>query len=70
VDWHGWVRWNHQLSPEDQGRFDSYYSRWLEYRQRSDWDQVRSMEGRMEDVMVHYNIPRDVPYDVIASQDR
>ncbi|HZR57933.1 MAG TPA: hypothetical protein VFA74_13750 [Terriglobales bacterium] len=68
VDWHGWVRWSRQLSPEDQGRFDSYYSRWLDYRQRRDWDQVRSMEGRMEDVMAHYNIPRDVPYDVIASQ--
>jgi hypothetical protein len=68
VDWHGWVRWSRQLSPEDQGRFDSYYSRWLEYRQRRDWDQVRSMEGRMNDVMAHYNIPGDVPYDVIASQ--
>jgi hypothetical protein len=70
MDWHGWVRWSRQLSPDDQGRFDSYYSRWLEYRQRRDWDQVRSMEGRMEDLMSHYNIPRDVPYDVIASQGR
>jgi hypothetical protein len=70
VDWHGWVRWSRQLSPEDQGRFDSYFSRWLEYRRRADWDQIRSMEGRMEDVMARYNIPRDVPYDVVASQGR
>jgi hypothetical protein len=68
MDWHGWVRWSRQLSPEDQGRFDSYYSRWLEYRQRRDWDQARSMEGRMNDVMAHYSIPGNVPYDVIASQ--
>jgi hypothetical protein len=70
VNWHGWVRWSRQLSPEDQGRFDSYFSRWLEYRRRGDWDQIRSMEGRMEDVMARYNIPRDVPYDVVASQGR
>jgi hypothetical protein len=70
VNWHGWVRWSRQLSPEDQGRFDSYFSRWLEYRRRGDRDQIRSMEGRMEDVMARYNIPRDVPYDVVASQGR
>jgi len=28
-----WQRWN--LSSDDQQRFDSYYSRWQEYRQRN-----------------------------------
>src|SRR5579885_3097441 len=33
-----------RLSPDDQQRFDSYYSRWQEYRQRSDFEQTQSMQ--------------------------
>src|SRR5258708_32860745 len=29
-------RWQGRLSTEDQGRFDSYYSRWLNYAQNND----------------------------------
>jgi hypothetical protein len=56
-----------QLSPEDQQRFDSYYSRWQEYQQRSDRDQIVSMEKRMQDVYAHYGIPSDTPYWRVAS---
>jgi|SRR6476660_1745672 len=60
-------RWQGHLSTEDQGRFDSYYSRWLDYAQTNDQDNRHSMEDRMRDVMSRYNIPSDVPFDQIAS---
>jgi hypothetical protein len=60
-------RWQGRLSAEDQARFDSYYSRWVNSGQNNDRDQQNSMEGRMRDVMSHNNIPGDVPFDQIAS---
>ncbi len=60
-------RWQGRLSAEDQSRFDSYYSRWVGYRQANDQGNRNSMEDRMRDVMSHYNIPSDVPFDQIAS---
>jgi hypothetical protein len=63
-----WQRWH--LSPEDQARFDSYYSRWQEYRQRNDRDQIESMEKRMRDVYARYNIPPDTPFWRVASNGR
>jgi hypothetical protein len=62
-------RWQGRLSTEDQGRFDSYYSRWLDYVQTNDRENRNSMEDRMRDVMSHYNIPSDVPFDQIASNN-
>ena len=60
-------RWQGRLSAEDQGRFDSYYSRWLDYRRNNDRDNRNTMEDRMRDVMSHYSIPSDVPFDQIVS---
>ena len=60
-------RWQGRLSAEDQSRFDSYYSRWLDAVQTNDRDKRNSMEDRMRDVMSHYNIPSDVPFDGVAS---
>jgi hypothetical protein len=60
-------RWQGRLSPEDQGRFDTYYSRWLNYTQTNDPANRNGMEERMRDVMSHYDIPSDVPFDQIAS---
>ena len=56
-----------RMSPEDQGKFDSYYSRWQQYRQSNDRDQIQSMEKRMQELMGRYGIRSDVPYDRIAS---
>jgi hypothetical protein len=56
-----------RLSPEDQGRFNSYYTHWLDYRQGNDRDNQNSMEERMREVMSRYNIPSDVSFDQIAS---
>jgi len=61
-------RWN--LSASDQQRFDNYFSRWQDYRQRNDRDQIRSMEGRMQDIYRHYNIPANTPYFMVASNAR
>jgi hypothetical protein len=66
--WGGRQRWN--LSGGDQQRFDSYFSRWQDYRQRNDRDQIRSMEKRMQDVYRHYNIPANTPYAWVASNAR
>jgi hypothetical protein len=58
------------LNASDQRRFDSYYSRWQEYRATNNREQIVSMEKRMEDIMVHYKIPLTVPYRAIASRER
>jgi len=60
-------RWQGRLSTEDQGRFDSYYSRWLNYTQTNDAANRNAMEERMRDVMSHYDIPSDVSFDQVAS---
>ena len=68
-DWDRWDsdRWRGRLSPDDQRRFDSYFSRWQDSRQRNDRDQIRSMEKRMQDIMSRYQIPQQIPYEQIAS---
>jgi hypothetical protein len=59
---------NQRLSGEDQGRFDSYFQRWQNYRRTNNRDEVISMEKRMFDVYDHYGIPHDVPFERVASQ--
>jgi len=56
-----------RLSSEEQQRFDSYYSRWQEYRRTNNRGEAASMEKRMRDLMSRNNIPSDVPFDEIAS---
>jgi hypothetical protein len=57
-----------RLSSEDQERFDSYYSRWREYRRTHNREETENMEKRMRDVMSRNNIPPDVPFDEVASR--
>ena len=63
-----WQRYH--LSSEDQARFDSYFSRWQDYRQRNDRDQIISMEKRMLGVYAQYNIPQNTPFWRVASNAR
>jgi hypothetical protein len=63
-------RWHGRLSPDAQRDFDSYYSRWQEYRESNNRDQMRSMEERMQDLKARNNIPPDVPNDAIAMSGR
>ena len=56
-----------RLSLSDQKRFDSYYTRWQSYKATNNQSQVRSMEGRMQDVYRHYGISANTPYGNVAS---
>jgi hypothetical protein len=49
------------LSPSDQQRFDSYYSRWINYRRTNNRDQMISMQRRMDELKGRYNIGPEVP---------
>jgi hypothetical protein len=64
--WQAQRSWN--LSPDDQRKFDSYYSRWIDYQRTNNRDQAGSMEKRMRDLMARYRIPQDVPFSRVASQ--
>src|SRR5262244_1078968 len=56
-----------RLSIGDQKRFDSYYSRWQSYKASNNHSEVRSMEGRIQDLYQHYGIPANTPYSRVAS---
>ena len=64
----GGGRYRSRLSTQDQSRFDSYYSRWLQYRQTNNRSEMASMEGRMRGIMNSYQIPLDTPFGAIASR--
>src|SRR5882757_8395300 len=66
----GGNRWSGRLPSDDQRRFDSYYSRWLEYRRTNNRDEIVSMEKRMQDVYQHNGIPSNTPYDAVATGGR
>jgi hypothetical protein len=56
-----------RLSPDDQRKFDDYYQKWMDASRKNDGDDIRSNARRMQDIMAHYNIPGNVPFDQIAS---
>ena len=58
-----------RLSPEDQHEFDKTYDKWQKDVRKHDRDDVRREERKMQDIMARYNIPRDVPYDQVASPE-
>jgi hypothetical protein len=59
-----------RLSPDDQAKFDKTYEKWERDRAKHDRDDIAKDEGKMQEIMARYNIPRDVPYDVLASGNR
>ena len=59
-----------RFSHQDQKKFDKAYEDWTEHRRKRDRDDVAKDEGKMLEIMARYNIPRDVPYDVLASGAR
>jgi hypothetical protein len=58
------------LSQRDQQRFDSYYTRWQQYKAANDRGEIISMEKRMLDVYAHYGIPAGTPFWRIATNGR
>jgi hypothetical protein len=59
--------WQGRLSPDDQKKFDKYYSKWVDAQHKNDRDDVEENAHHMADIMAHYNIPANVPFDQIAS---
>jgi hypothetical protein len=57
-----------RLSYDDQRRFDSYYTRWLDYQRTNNRGEVASMERRMRDIYGRYRIPLSVDFDQVASR--
>ncbi len=56
-----------RLSGDDQKKFDKYYKKWADARRKNDRDDIDENARHMEDIMAHYNIPANVPFDRIAS---
>jgi hypothetical protein len=65
----GGGNWNYQgrLRNDDQRRFDSYYTRWLDYTRTNNYSEIQSMEKRMRDIYSHYSIPYNTPWAAVAS---
>lgn len=59
-----------KFSAQDQKDFDKAYEHWLKDRRKSDRDDIAKDEGKMQEIMARYDIPRDVPYDLLASSGR
>src|SRR5258708_21023991 len=57
-----------QMSPDDQGRFNSYYSRWLQYKQTNDRDDMIGMKQRIQDPINRNGIPSKTPITMLPSQ--
>jgi hypothetical protein len=59
-----------RLSADDQKKYDKAYEHWQTDRAKHDRDDIAKDEGKMQEIMAKYNIPRDVPYDALASGNR
>ena len=59
-----------RFSPDDQKKYDKAYEKWQGDRARHDRDDIAKDEGKMQEIMAKYNVPRDVPYDALASGNR
>ena len=58
-----------RLSSDDQHEFDKVYEKWEKHIRKNDRDDIRKDERKMQDIMARYNIPRNVPYDQVASPE-
>ena len=56
-----------RLSPDDQRNFDKHYSKWVEAQRKNDQDDVADNARKMQEIMVRYNIPPNVPFAAIAT---
>jgi hypothetical protein len=59
-----------RFSPDDQKKYDKAYEHWQAARVKHDGDDVAKNEGKMQEIMAKYNVPRDVPYAALASGNR
>ena len=59
-----------RFSPDDQKKFDKAYEKFQRDRAKHDRDDYAKDEAKLNEIMAKYNIPRDVPYDVLVSGNR
>jgi hypothetical protein len=59
-----------RFSPDDQKKFDKAYEKFQRDRAKNDRDDYAKDEQKLNEIMAKYNIPRDVPYDVLVSGNR
>jgi hypothetical protein len=59
-----------RFSPDDQKKFDKAYEKFQRDRAKHDRDDYAKDEEKLNEIMAKYNIPRDVPYDVLVSGNR
>lgn len=55
------------LSAKDQADFDKDYRHWEDAKRKKDIDDIDKNARKMQEIMAHYNIPANVPFDRIAS---
>jgi len=67
---HDYREYQGRFSRDDQKKFDKAYEHWLNDRSRHDRDDIAKDEGKMQEIMARYNVPRGIPYDVLASGSR
>lgn len=60
-------RYQGKFSPDDQKKFDKAYEHWLDAKRKNNRNDIGKDEGRLQELIAKYNIPRDVPYDALAS---
>ncbi len=65
--WGAYGQYRGRFSEDDQRRYDSYYQRWLDYKRANNREEIISMEKRMQDVMLHYQVPLTVPFAALAT---
>lgn len=56
-----------RLSSDDQRKFDSEYSKWMDAQRKNDRDDIDKHAREMQDIMSRYNIPSNVPFSSIAT---
>jgi hypothetical protein len=59
-----------RFSADDQKKYDKAYEHWQTDRAKHNRDDAAKDEGKMNEIMAKYNIPRDVPFDALASGNR
>ena len=59
-----------RFSPDDQKKYDKAYEKFARDRAKHDRDDYAKDEMKLNEIMAKYNIPRDVPYDALASGNR
>ena len=65
--WVNYKQYRSRLSLTDQAQFDSYYQQWLNYKRLDNREDILRTEGRMQDILQHYGIPRSVPYAALTT---